>query len=113
MSTFSKVRVGAKPYLAGSAKLTLAVDASSTGAKGTLPPGVIVLGGVASEDDCDCTVSDGTTTANVDTTTAGSAITVDPAVIEGPGVINVTTAAAGGIIYIDYIINDAKSGANA
>jgi len=116
-TTFSgAVRVGKKPYAAGVTRLSLAVDASVVGATGiSLPPGSIVLGGVADEDSVEVTVSDGASTATVTTSAAGVSTDASGASarpIKGPGEVTVVTAPAGGNMFIHYIIPDARMGAN-
>ena len=108
MSTFQTLRAGKKGYLAGSAKLVLAVDASATGSVGFLPVGAVVLGANASEDAVAATVGAVTLT----TVTAGDAISVDPIVQDNPEII-VTVAAASAMLYVEYVLGDSRNGANS
>ena len=113
MSTFSKARVGKKPYFAGSTLLIAKVSGANAGMVGTLPPGAIILGAVATGADIDATISDGSTTATLNTTTASVRVDSDNnSVIVGPGVITITTANPGDLI-ISYTLNDPRNGDNA
>lgn len=115
MSTFSKARVGKKPYLAGSVLLNITVPGDDATIVGMLPPGATILSAVSDTASITATVSDGTTTATV-------ACGVTPHVpddsdntdeIEGPGVITITVAgAASALVRITYFLNDSTLGAN-
>lgn len=115
MSTFSKLRVGKKPYAAGCAMLTLAVAADVAEVVGTLPPGASILNGVGTKALITATVSDGTTTATLAAAVANTPDTSDDvSEIAGPGEIEITVAgAAGAILLITYVLNDDLNGVNA
>ena len=114
MSTFSKLRVGKKRYFAGVPVLVAKVDGSVATTVGTLPAGAVVLSGVATAANIDATISDGITTATINTLAAAHvpANSDTVATIAGAGVITITAAAAGDLL-ISYILTDVTDGANA
>lgn len=111
-STFSNLRVGKKPFMAGVTRLTLAVNSATAGVVGTLPAGAVILGAVASDNAVAATVDDGVTTATLTTVTAGTPVSIIPTVIAGAGNITITASVLGSTLYIEYILTDVANGAN-
>lgn len=107
MSTFSKLRVGKKRHLAGSAKLILTVDTTALGVVGNLPPGAIVLSARANVALPAVTVGTETLTCTLADTEYLSSL---PVAQDSPEV-EVTTAATG-LMFIEYVLDDALSGVN-
>jgi len=114
MSTVSKMRVGKKKYFAGVTTLTAKIDSSATGTVAKLPKGTIILSALSNVASVGLTVSDGTTTATINTgATAGTAVATDDAnMIAGPGVVTITAAVAG-FVLINYILVDKSNGVNS
>lgn len=113
MSTFTNIRVGKKPYFAGSPKLVAAVSGATAAVVGTLPPGAIVLSAVGDDAGIEATIGDGTTTVTVAATVAGTPEDFTPELIAGAGDITITSAVADSTLYIEYILQDARNGDNA
>ena len=113
-STFSRLRVGKKTYFAGVPVLVAKVSGAAVAASvGVIPKNSIILSAVASENNVDATVTDGTTTVTLNTTTAH--VSVDSGnvdVIAGLGTIAITAAATGAFLLISYILVDDANGAN-
>lgn len=99
MSTFSKIRVGKKGYLAGTPKLSLMVDTTEVGVVGKLPAGSIVLSAFSDAGVAVVTVGTATlTTAVINTSVASD----DLAAQSDEATIEVTTAIAGNM-HIEYL----------
>lgn len=129
MSTFSKVRVGAKPYLAGVAKLVLVSEAfdatSATAAALTLPPGAIIVGagsivGTLNQvlDTIDVGITDGgeeivsELVAGVTTAIAPVANVAVPTGVVYVSVGATSTGAGTAQLVLEYILPDNRNGAN-
>ncbi|RKZ99555.1 MAG: hypothetical protein DRQ47_10860 [Gammaproteobacteria bacterium] len=100
MSTFSKLRVGKKPYLAGTPKMNLMVDTTALGVVGSLPAGAIILSAFSDAGVAEVTVGTATlTTAAINTSVASDVLVAQVADAE----VEVTTAIAGNM-NIEYLL---------
>ena len=109
MSTFSKLRVGKKPYLAGTPKLILTIDSSATGDKGALPKNVVILSARSNKALPEVTVGTETVTCTLADT---EYLTSAPAIQDNP-VVSVDTAIADSLTFVEYVIVDDEYGVNA
>ena len=100
MSTFSKLRVGKKPYLAGTPELILTVDTTALGVVGSLPVGAIILSAFHDAGVAVVTVGTATlTSAIINTSVASDDLAAQTADAE----VEVTTALAGNM-HIGYLL---------
>jgi hypothetical protein len=109
MSTFSNVRVGKKPFLAGSAQLTLIIPAAATGVVGQLPAGATLTGVSANEASLEVTIG----AAYGTNLTPDTEDAIANVVLASDTDVNVTTAGtAAAVIRISYVLSDPRNGDN-
>lgn len=115
MSTISKLRVSANrnsANVAGSPKLTLAIATSGvSGLTGkSIPKGAILMDVVSNEASLSVDVGATTLAANL---TPGVVTGISPVLLTADGAIDVTAAGtAAAVIYVGYVLEDAREGAN-
>jgi len=110
MSTFSSIRVGKKPFLAGSAQLTLIIPAAATGVVGQLPAGATLTGVSANEASLEVTIGAAYAT-NLTPDTDDAILNV---VLAADTDVNVTTAGtAAALIRVSYVLEDIRNGVNS
>lgn len=109
MSTFTKLRVGSKPYLAGVTRLTLAVDTATAAVIGSLPAGAVILGAISDTTGASVVTVGATTLTGA---TEFLAIASDDMSEQANPEIEVTTALASSKMYIEYVLVDSRNGVN-